>query len=337
MGPKKPNSPCFFGISVDDGEYQASFEITNKCNLKCLHCCNNSAINKNSNMSKEEIIDLLVDLESINVKSIYITGGEPTLHPDFFEIVRYIISKKLSIVWATNAYNIYSHIGSIREIVNNSAGVFVSLDGLEATHDEFRGLNGSFVNTLRSIKMLSNNGFPVRISSIIWRNNVNELEEMTKLVKSLNAKHLHFSTLFKAGRAERADIFINDNQYHKVIDIIHNLIERYSDDEFTVSIRRDQVLDNNSERCFGGQKIMHINSQGQIFPCSWAEKCSLGQRYGYQWKKGNILDCLSVIRSFQNLVDLRIKHLGYSGCPAVAINLKSNELGDDPINNILKG
>lgn len=336
MNNDKLISPCFFGVSDVPNNYQASFEITNYCNLRCQHCCNDSAVGKSDYLSREEIFDLVDDLKSINVTSMYITGGEPTLHPDFLDIAKYINSRGMTMVLATNGYDISKQLGIIKENVSHPAGVFVSLDGLGPVHDEFRGTDKAFSNAVSSIKMLLKNNIPVRVSSVIWSKNIDQLEELIKFVKSLGVYHLHFSTLFKTGRAADSDIFINDKQCRQVINKLHRLIKKYSDDVFSVSTRRDQVLDSSSDRCYGGKKILHINSHGQVFPCSWAEKCVSNNKYGYQWRKGNIRECLSVVSRFQELVDERINKFGYSGCPAMAISVYGDELADDPVNRILK-
>lgn len=332
----KQVSPCFFGVSKEPNTYQVSFEITNYCNLKCRHCCNDSSISKGCYLSKEEMFNLIDELKSINTTSIYVTGGEPTLHPDFLDIAKHINNNGMTLVLATNGYDIHNQLEIIKENVSHPAGVFVSLDGIGVVHDEFRGVSGAFLNAVSSIKMLLENNIPVRVSSMVWNKNLDQLEEIIKFVKSLGVYHIHFSTLFKTGRAAESDIFISDEKYREVVDELHTLIEKYSDENFSVSTRRDQRLDSSSERCHGGEKILHINSRGQIFPCSWAEKCAPDAKYGHQWQSGNIKECLTAVGRFQELVDKRIECLGYSGCPAMAISLSDEELADDPINNILK-
>lgn len=329
-------SPCFFGVTSQEGAHQISFEVTNLCNLKCNHCCNDSSLFANKGLSKKEIFDLIDDLSKINTISIYLTGGEPTIFPDFEEIIEYIYNKKIDLVLATNGYNILPKIDVIKKNISHRAGVFVSLDGLQEVHDEFRGVKGAFENTINAIKALVDKGISARVSSVVWQKNISQLEEIIKLVKSLGAYHLHFSMLFNSGRAAKNNIAIEDGEYKEVVRILHVLIKKYSTDEFVISIRRDHCLDNLSENCQGGSKILHINSHGMIFPCSWVEKCELGRAYGAQWKKGNIQECVEKVGKFNELVKKRILKFGYSGCPAMAISHHNNELADDPINKLLK-
>lgn len=329
-------SPCFFGVTEQLGVYQVSYEITNLCNLKCKHCCNDSSSGANKGLSKDEIFDLVDELKEINVTSIYLTGGEPTMMPYFNEIVEYINLQGINLVMATNGFNISSNISSIKKNISHQAGVFVSLDGVGMIHDEFRGIEGAFDKTVNSIKMLVSNKIPTRISTVVWKKNIMQLEEIIKLAKSLGVYQINFSMLFSTGRAVKNNIEIESNQYKQVVKEIHLLIKKYSNDKFIVSIRRDSIIDSESDYCRGGEKILHINSKGKIFPCSWSEKCSLGVDYGVQWKKGNMKECVVKLKEFQNLVRERISLLGHSGCLAMAIDYYKDKYADDPINELLK-
>ena len=329
-------SPCFFGVTKQERVYQVSFEITNLCNLKCNHCCNDSSPSANKGLSKDEIFDLVDDLKKINTTSIYLTGGEPTIFPDFEEVIEYINAKDIDLVLASNGYSIIGKLDAIKKNISHRAGVFVSLDGSDEVHDEFRGVKGAFKNTVNSIKMLVEKGVSTRVSSVVWQKNISQLEEIIKLVKLLGVYQLHFSMLFNSGRAAKNNIVVEDDRYKEVIEILHYLINKYSTDEFVISTRRDRCLDCTSYRCYGGSKILHINSRGEIFPCSWAEKCELRKTFGAQWKKGNINECVEKVGKFDDLVKKRISVLGYSSCPAMAINQYHDELADDPINELLK-
>lgn len=329
-------SPCFFGVTEQPGVYQVSYEITNLCNLKCKHCCNDSSLSANKGLSKEEIFNLVDDLKEINVASIYLTGGEPTVVPYFNEVVEYINSRGIGLVMATNGLDISNNITSIKKNISHQAGVFVSLDGIGATHDEFRGVKGAFDKTVNSIKSLVDNKIPTRISTVVWKKNITQLEEIVRLAKFLGVYQINFSMLFSTGRTAKNNIEIENSQYKQVVEKIHSLIKKYSNDKFIVSTRRDHIIDSESDYCRGGEKILHINSGGKIFPCSWVEKCSLGVDYGVQWKKGNIKKCASEIKKFQNLIRERVSLLGHSGCPAMAIDRYKDKYADDPINELLK-
>lgn len=323
-------SPCFFGISDDAKVFEVSYEITNKCNLKCLHCVNNSGEEHESALPTGRIYDLIDDLVGIGMTSIYLTGGEPTLHPDFDAIVSYIKSKNIAMVLATNGTNVKNKIEIIKDTISR---VSVSMDGIGEVHDEFRNTPGVFDEMMEVVALLRRNGVPVRVSSMIWKKNAGQIEEMIVRAKEVGVYKIHFSMLVAAGRAAQniEDIRVPAEDYPALVNIVHGLIDKYSTKDFVVSAIRDHCIDGGSESCQGGARILHINTRGEIFPCSWIGKGVLGKEYGTLWEKGNIRECLKRAGALHDLVEKRIRLSGISGCPAMA----DGPLGEDPLNKLL--
>lgn len=327
--------PCYFGVTDKENIYQVSYELTNMCNLECAHCCNQSSKDAHTGLSKENIISLIDELASINAINVYLTGGEPTFYPHFREIIQYIRSKDMELILATNGYDIEPHISYIKEYVSSTVGVFVSLDGIAEVHDEFRQKQGAFNRAIYSLKLLASNGIPARVSTVIWKKNVSQIEELIKLVDSLGVYQIHFTVLVKAGRAKENDIEIESKEYSKIVKYIEGLRDRYTRSDFNVTLRRNCILDHTSEDCKAGTKIIHINSKGEISPCSWIAKSILKDKYSMQWVKGNINECLNRIQSFYEVVNQRKLKYGYSGCPAMAAIYGDNGMAEDPLNDLL--
>lgn len=331
-------SPCVFGVTVKPGAYQVSYEINNICNLNCLHCCNRSFSNSDKGLPLKKIFTLVDDLKKIGTKNIYLTGGEPTLYPHFKEVIKYIYSQRIELILATNGLDIVRFLPAIKKYISPEVGVFVSLDGLDKTHDRLRGVNGAFERVVTSIKLLVKNGIKTRISTVVWSENVKELEPLILLVKSLGVYQIHFSTLINVGKTIRDDLIqINPKDYLAVIAKIRSLIKKYSEKEFIVSTRRDFPLNNRSDYCHGGERIIHINCRGEIFPCSWIAKSPINHYYSAQWREGKIEDCFQKIAKFQDLVQKRILVNGYSGCPAISLEFSGQKYGADPLNKLLAG
>jgi len=331
-------SPCVFGVVAPPNTYQVSYEINNICNLNCIHCCNRSFSNSDEGLPLKKIFALIDDLKKIGAKNIYLTGGEPTLYPYFERVIKYIHSQEIELILATNGLNITPHLLAIKKYVSQDVGVFVSLDGLNKTHDRLRGVNGAFEKVVTSIRLLVKNKIRTRISTVVWSENVKELEPLILLVKSLGAYQIHFSTLINVGKTIRDDsIQINPKDYSTTVAKIHALMKKYSRKEFIVSTRRDLPLDNQSDYCHGGERIIHINCRGEIYPCSWIAKSPINHSYSAQWRREKIRDCLQKIAKFQNLVQKRTSVNGYSGCPAISLEFSGQKYGIDPLNKLLAG
>lgn len=328
-------TPCYFGVTQEPNVYQASFEITNICNMNCAHCCNRSSCVSHGGLPINDIKDLIDDLYSIHTKSFYITGGEPTLYPKFAEVIEYINSKGLQTIIATNGFNLEPYIDSIDRFVSKEVGVFISLDGIDKVHDDFRGKRGSFVKAIESIRLLSKRGIPVRISTVLWKGNIKQIEELIYLAKTNGAYQIHFTILVNAGRAKENDIDIPFESYTQLIIQLQDLSNKYSNEKFIVTMRRNTTMDETCENCQAGLKIIHINSEGVLFPCSWIAKSQLKDDFAIRWRKGNISQCIEKLNSFQKVVNKRKDIYGNSGCPAMAILDGNDILSEDPLNKLL--
>ena len=327
------NSCCYFGVVAEDNQYQVSYELTNMCNLKCNHCFNESDRDSHCGLPLEKVKRLIDELVSKNVKSFYITGGEPTIYQYFEEVLKHINLKGAEAILATNGLEIESIIPVIKRYVS-PVGVFISLDGLYNIHDEFRNKQGAFEKVVENIKRLISQQIPVRISTVIWEKNIAQLEQMVEFVKKLGVYQIHFTVLVSVGRAKQNSMEVDENRYKEITGIVKELDQQYSYDVFKVTMRRNEMLSENCENCMAGKKIIHIDVNGNIHPCSWIAKSPLKSKYSRQWQPGLLDDCLKSNAAIQNLVQERINKHGYSGCPAIAAIYK-DEMAIDPLNTFL--
>ena len=100
--------------------------------------------------------------------------------------------------------------------------------------------------------------------------------------------------------------------------------------------RRSYTIDVNSLDCEGGNKILHVDAQGRVFPCSWCAKIELDDMLSCQWTEGNLKECMQKVHTLNSIVADRKKKLGYSGCPAMAYVYYKDIYADDPLNSLLK-
>jgi len=330
------DSPCFFGIGVEDGQIQASYEITNICNLECRHCCNESSNKGFSGLPIESIQKLLAELKESRVKSLYLTGGEPALHPNFDKIMETSYSLGYQPMVASNGMDIIDSINIIKKYASTNGGVFLSLDGMGATHDSFRSKRNAFEKVVKSAKALKKANVPVRFSTVLWKDNKDQIGQLYELAKELGAYQIHFTGLVEAGRAKNDSISLNKIEYAKCAKEVMELAKGNFKEVCQISMRRVKKLCSNSERCLAGERIIHIDCEGFISPCSWVAKSGLRNAYTKKWNSGNLNDCLKMVREFGRLVDRRIEKHGYSGCPAIAILTTNDKYATDPINEILQ-
>lgn len=261
------SDPCYFRVNTDDDFYNVSFEITYRCNLECKHCFNKSDDQAYVGLDKDDILELIDELADAKVKNVYMTGGEPTKFPFFMEAVSAFNRHGIEVILATNGYDITKYITFIKENVSSKSGVYISIDGLADVHNTLRGKPDAFERAISSIKMIVAQGMPVRVSSIIWDGNYGQLEDLVVYLKDIGASQINLTIPVEVGRADTNHIVLHQT-YPRTVEKVKYLQDKYISDEFHIFLKRQEVLDENSLRCQGGQKIMHINSNGDIYPLS---------------------------------------------------------------------
>ena len=194
---------------MDNNEFYFQWHIREKCNLRCKHCYQEDYKDQNE-MSIEElkgVADKLVHtLRKWNKKGrIALTGGEPLLSPELFPLIKYLEKsdeiEKIGIL--TNGTLIDEEtIDNIKEITKLHY-IQVSLDGATPrTNDEIRGKD-SFHKALKAIRLLNQNGIPVRWMFTIHKGNVNEISQLVDLAISEGIDGLTFERFVPCGKGMR--------------------------------------------------------------------------------------------------------------------------------------
>ena len=127
------------------------WNITQRCNLKCVHCYSRSENKKYSNeLSTDEGIQLLDDLAGFGSPVVLFSGGEPLIRPDILKLIQHATVSGMRAVLSTNGTLIDEPMAAkLKDIGLSYVGI--SLDGLEKVHDSFRGVEGTFERVLRAI------------------------------------------------------------------------------------------------------------------------------------------------------------------------------------------
>lgn len=326
-----PKSACLFG-NRENNHRRVFIEITNVCNMYCKHCMNNSGNHLWEGLPKADMLHLISELNEQGIMHIYISGGEPLLYKGIDEVLEYAHSLGTKITLATNGLEIMNHIDTIARCVEI---VSISLDGIGDTHDYFRGVPGAYEQVVKRIKALNDIGVKTKISSIIWKQNMNQLEDIVVLAKSLGTMKLNFNVLVPVGRAKNnSDILIDVKHYPEVYNTVNDLIEKYKDENFDLEIKRRHKLTEESTSCPGGDKIFHINAYGKFSPCSWISKIECDE-FSQQWERGKTEECLSKCKNFNDVLVQRSSRYKITGCPALSNIYNGGYLEKDPLNSML--
>lgn len=191
-------------IKTSSYPYSIGWAVTNKCNLRCIHCNMNSGDMLNNELSLEESYTLLDELSKNHVQKITFFGGEPFMRKDFLQIVDYAFKKGFFLNVTTNSLLITDDI--IKNDLYKFELVRVSLDGPNAECHEFiRNKKGSFEKTINNIRKMIEQGIDVGVVTVISHKNIKLLKEMIELLKDLKIKQWFLPLLSTAGRGSSLD------------------------------------------------------------------------------------------------------------------------------------
>jgi mycofactocin biosynthetic radical S-adenosylmethionine protein MftC len=176
-----------------------TWELTYGCNLACIHCLSSSGRRDPRELSTSECKAVIDELARLQVFYVNIGGGEPTIRPDFFELIEYSVEKGVGVKFSTNGSQIDA-VAAKRLTGSNYIDVQISLDGADrATNDAVRG-DGSWDMAIAAMDNLAAAGFgQFKISVVITRHNVDQLDGFEALAAKYGAE-LRLTRLRPSGR-----------------------------------------------------------------------------------------------------------------------------------------
>ena len=176
------------------------WNMTQRCNLKCVHCYATSEdISYENELSHEESLAMMDDLAQFGVPVILFSGGEPLVHPRLVEYADYAVKKGMRAVISTNGTLITREKArTLKEVGLSYVGI--SLDGMEETHDKFRGVPGAFQKALNGIRNCQEAGIKVGLRFAINKRNAFEIPKIFDLLEEMNIPRACFYHLVYSGR-----------------------------------------------------------------------------------------------------------------------------------------
>ncbi len=339
------------------------WETTKSCNLQCIHCrAGEEHVGERGELTEEEAIGFIDQLLGYSSDTVLIlSGGEPLLRQDIYRLASYASKGGLRVALATNGTLVDENIaGRIAD-----AGVeriSISLDGAcPETHDSFRGLEGSFDNAVRGLKILMNKGIPVQINTTIARHNLSELEELYRIAVDLGVVALHFFLIVPVGCGVhlRDSEMITPQEYEEVLGWIYRKSlegpielkptcaphyvriaaegkKKLVNENAVRSVSKKQgghPLSSRISGCLAGKSVVFLSNRGEIFPCGYFPVSAGNIRKA---TLEEILTGSELLESLRNPDNLKGKCSGCrykkmcGGCRARAYAVSGDWLGEEP-------
>lgn len=333
-----------------------AWELTRSCILSCRHC-RASATEKryDDELSTEECLSIIDSICKMGPCIVILTGGEPLLRKDIFQITSYGNSKGLRMVMATCGA-LLNHNNCSELIKSGISRISLSIDGATAkSHDEFRGVNGAFDSLLKGIEAAKAAGLQFQINTTVTKNNLHELPEIYSLAVKLGSVSFHPFLLVPTGRAAFIDDqVISAQEYENVLNWIYNrqlskelpvkptcaphyyriLRQRELEAGRTVN-SKSHGLDALTRGCLGGQGFAFISHTGIVQICGFLDieagnlrKCNYD--FSVIWQTSDLFNKIRNINNYKGKCGYCEYHTVCGGCRARAFTVNGDYLSEEP-------
>jgi radical SAM protein with 4Fe4S-binding SPASM domain len=281
------------------------WECTLRCNLRCTHC--GSSCEPSSPVRELTTDEMLCILQTVaedfdtSRMAMAITGGEPLMRPDLFQIMAQMQRLGMLIGIVSNA-TLLTPDKAARLVDVGMRTISISLDGPEAVHDAVRG-KGTFAKTMQGIEVARRAGIPlVEAITCVRPANVSLLRETERLVRDAGANNWRLITIDRMGRVAgeaNPEFWLEPPEVRKLLDFIEQRridLQRASD-PFDVrfscggflGVRREHAVRPGDGQCFAGLCVASILADGKVSACpslprSWAQGSALEERLSTIWR-----------------------------------------------------
>jgi len=254
-----------------------SWNITRECNMKCSHCYINAVNRKLDNeLDTQEAKNLMDQIYRVSRPLLILSGGEPLLRPDIFELIRYGSKIGLKMGLGSNG-SLINETAAKRLKEAGIATVSISLDSsIASQHDEFRGVSGAWESAVEACKALRRNNVLVQVNTTLTQQNYNQIDDIMGLAESIGVENFHLFFLVPTGRGTKMTD-ISPEQYEEMItktfakSANHTLNVRPSCAPQFMRIAKDMGLDMRQwiRGCIAGMYYCRIYPNGDVTPCPY--------------------------------------------------------------------
>lgn len=186
------------------------WNITRTCNLRCVHCYSDSnAVQYPGELDWDQMQAVVADLAAYKVPSLLLSGGEPMIHPRFFDLVDLASNSGLKLTISTNGTLITPEKAALLKAAN-VAYVGISLDGIGPIHDEFRRKEGAFDAAVRGFKNCHEVNQKTGLRLTLTRHNVENIEQILDFIEAQEIQRVCFYHLVPAGRGSELQVLESD-------------------------------------------------------------------------------------------------------------------------------
>ena len=197
---------ALYGVTIPQmlpAPFMIVWDFTNMCNLRCKHCYRAAGKPLPNELTLYEKLKLVEELDRAGVAAIALSGGEPTIHPDYLTIVKALAKREFYVATATNGWR-FADIDELKKAIDAGLNyVEVSVDSAHPRkHDDFRGVEGSWNRAVKALENAVKLGLSHAMAVTITEYNFSEVEDILNLAESIGVKRVVFFNFVPAGRGK---------------------------------------------------------------------------------------------------------------------------------------
>ena len=261
---------------------EVSIEITNKCSMKCIHCSSEAGEEFSNELSLDEILSIIDQTKSLGGNILTLSGGDPILRANLFDIIKYARSKDFEIRLQTSgAYDFghglvpipISHLDAFLENMKPSDKLVYNVLGLQSTHERITSVDGSYELVMKSIRRTKDRGINVEVHTVPNGFNYREIPQLADVLGAEKIDSWHLLRLVPQGRcAEHPELELKKEQFQELQESIAVLSKRNSRMKLKLghNIDRRYWSDNSYStiQCQIGENKLLIRANGDVTYCA---------------------------------------------------------------------
>lgn len=255
-----------------------SWNLTKKCNLKCPHCYMEAGRPAERELTTGECLELIDEMRSLGTEMLILTGGEPLLRKDIYEIARYASSHGIWVVMGTNGVLVTDKVAE-KMVECGVKGVGISIDSLDPEkHNGFRGGPDAWKYSVKALEICRAHNLEVLVQTTVMDMNREEIADMIEFAYEKGAWAFNLYFLVQTGRGQE----MNDLSAETTEDILTDLVD-LQDDYRPMLVRSKcapqfkQIAYENgrggleSGGCMAGTRYCRITPGGDVTPCPYMD------------------------------------------------------------------
>lgn len=318
--------------------FRVTWDLTMRCNLDCRHCYNSSRLEVEG-LSSSHLHTIAEKLSNSGVFFVSLSGGEPLMEPEIWNIVQKLKKRGKSIQLITNGTLITERVArKIKDYGINS--IQISIDGLKELHEYQRGVRGCFDKTVCAVQYLLKENVPVVVNTLITQRNYQEIPDFVDFLMQLGVSEMRTSRLILMGRGEDLDLEVLTPEQTK--SFILSVLEQRKRLRDKITIVPDECMSFLGEKiheyglswfgCPAGRTECAVDFRGNVYPCVFLvydEFCMgnlLGSDFDEVWRSQKFEE----FRKIERTCACEIADFCKGGCPAAAYGKYGDITVKDP-------